>query len=151
MRNRDVVVSFNSDSSELARRLNLEAAKAVKYGGTPEAEALKFVTLNPAVQLGIDDQVGSLEVGKDGDFVIWSGDPLSSYSICEQTWIEGRRYFDRQRDLDLRDDMLQERQRLVDKARDAAEKGGGGGSNWEPSYFEHNHDASCHGEGEVQP
>jgi len=89
MRDRGVVVSFNSDSAELARRLNLEAAKAVKYGDVPPADALAFVTINSAKQLGIDKRVGSLEPGKDGDFVVWSGDPLSTYSFAEQTWIEG--------------------------------------------------------------
>ena len=88
MHDADVVVSFNSDSDELARRLNTEAAKAVKYGGVTQEEALKFVTLNPAKQLRIDKRVGSLEPGKDADFVIWSGNPLSTYSICEQTWID---------------------------------------------------------------
>ncbi|NOZ75139.1 MAG: amidohydrolase family protein [FCB group bacterium] len=88
-----VNVSFNSDSNELARRLNLEAAKAVKYGGLSETEALNLVTINPARQLGIDQWVGSLETGKDGDFVVWSGSPLSTYTVCEQTWIEGRQYY----------------------------------------------------------
>jgi imidazolonepropionase-like amidohydrolase len=153
MHDRDVLVSFNSDSSELARRMNLEAAKAVKYGGTSETEALKFVTLNPAMQLGIDDRVGSLEAGKDGDFVIWSGHPLSTYTVCEQTWIDGRRYFDRQRDLELRDDMLAERERLLAKAREAAEKGGASGGSWSPSYLEDNgNETSCrHDHDEVQP
>src|SRR5207253_11113341 len=72
MHDRGVVVSFNSDSSDLARRLYLEAAKAVKYGGASEVEALKFVTLNPAKQLHIDKWVGSLEPGKDADFGVWS-------------------------------------------------------------------------------
>lgn len=89
-----LLVSYNSDDTELARRMNLEAAKAVKYGGVPPVEALKFVTINPAVQLGIDHRTGSLEEGKDADFVVWSGSPLSTYSVCEQTWIDGRRYFD---------------------------------------------------------
>ncbi|RMF06715.1 MAG: N-acetylglucosamine-6-phosphate deacetylase, partial [Candidatus Neomarinimicrobiota bacterium] len=109
-----VNVSFNSDSNELARRLNLEAAKAIKYGGLPETEALNLVTINPARQLGIDRWVGSLEVGKDADFVIWSGPPLSTYSVCEQTWIEGRRYFsleDKERALEedqaLRQSLIQ--------------------------------------------
>ena len=82
-----VLVSFNSDSGELARRLNTEAAKAAKYGPMTKEDALRFVTINPAIQLGIDNKVGSLESGKDADFVIWNGDPLSMYSICEQTWI----------------------------------------------------------------
>ena len=88
-----VVTSFNSDDAELARRMNTEAAKAVKYGGVPEEQAILFVTLNPAKQLRIDNRVGSLEPGKDADFVIWSGHPLSTYSRAEQTWIEGVRYF----------------------------------------------------------
>src|SRR5205085_8114938 len=95
MRERGVVVSFNSDSSELARRLYSEAAKAVKYGGTPETEALKFVTLNPAKQLRIDKYVGSLEPGKDADFVVWSKSPLDAGTVCLQTWIDGKKYFDR--------------------------------------------------------
>lgn len=114
MTNAGVTVSFNSDSDELARRMNLEAAKAVKYGGLDEAEALKMVTINPAKQLKIDRYVGSLEVGKDADFTIWSGHPLSSYTICEQTWIEGKQYFSleqdqyfRQRDAKLRNDLIQ--------------------------------------------
>ncbi|MCM3876973.1 MAG: amidohydrolase family protein, partial [Thermoanaerobaculia bacterium] len=99
MRERGVLVSFNSDSDELARRMNVEAAKAVKYGGVPREEALKFLTLNPAKQLKLDKRIGSLETGKDGDFAIWSGDPLDPTSRCDETWIEGRRYFDRAADL----------------------------------------------------
>jgi imidazolonepropionase-like amidohydrolase len=90
MRERGVLVSFNSDSDELARRLNWEAAKAVKYGGVPPADALAFVTINPARQLGIEKRVGSLEAGKDADFVLWGGDPLATSTIALQTWIEGR-------------------------------------------------------------
>lgn len=115
MRDAGVTVSFNSDSAELARRLNQEAAKAVKYGGVPEEEALKFVTLNPAKQLGIDNRVGSLEPGKDADFVIWSGHPLSPYSRCEQTWLDGRKYFDIETDLDVRQQITRERVRLIQK------------------------------------
>jgi N-acetylglucosamine-6-phosphate deacetylase len=108
-----VNVSFNSDSNELARRLNTEAAKAVKYGALPPAEALRFVTLNPAVQLGIADRTGSLEVGKDADFVIWSGDPLSSTSRCEATYIDGTPYFTIARDRELRAEAAAEKQRLL--------------------------------------
>ncbi|MFQ5824784.1 MAG: amidohydrolase family protein [bacterium] len=115
MHNAGVVVSFNSDSDELARRLNLEAAKAVKYGGMSEEEALKFVTLNPAKQLRIDHRVGSLEPGKDADFVIWSGHPLSTYTMCEQTWIDGRKYFDREEDLAKRKQVEAERARIIQK------------------------------------
>ena len=97
-----VVVSFNSDDRELARHLNHEAAKAVKYGGVSKEEALKFVTLNPAKQLRIDQWVGSIEVGKHADLVVWSGDPLQITSRCEQTWIEGVRYFDTEEDTERR-------------------------------------------------
>ncbi|MCP4849622.1 MAG: amidohydrolase family protein [Verrucomicrobiaceae bacterium] len=111
-----VVTSFNSDNSELACRMNTEAAKAVKYGGVSEEEALKFVTLNPAKQLRIDKRVGSLEAGKDADFVIWSGHPLSTYSRAEQTWIDGRRYFDLETDARLRQQVRKDRGRLVARA-----------------------------------
>src|SRR5690606_38189441 len=94
-----VVVSFNSDDLELARHLNHEAAKAVKYGGVKPEEALKFVTLNPAKQLRIDAHVGSLVKGKHADIVVWSGPPLAITARCEQTWIDGRKYFDREADL----------------------------------------------------
>jgi len=114
MANVGVNVSFNSDSDELARRMNLEAAKAVKYGGLSEEDALKFVTINPAKQLKIDKYVGSLEIGKDADFAIWSGNPLSNYTICEETWVDGKQYFSqkrdryfRERDKKLRNDLVQ--------------------------------------------
>ena len=116
MHDAGVVVSFNSDSGELARRLNTEAGKAYKYGKVPPAEALKFVTLNPAIQLGIEDRVGSLEVGKDGDVAIWSGDPLSYRSKCEATYIDGRAYFTLEQDRELRAEARSERQRLLQKA-----------------------------------
>jgi N-acetylglucosamine-6-phosphate deacetylase len=115
MRDVGVLVSFNSDSDELARRMNCEASKAVRYGGTPPAEALKFVTINPARQLRIDHRTGSLEKGKDADFVIWSGDPLSTYSRCEQTWIDGACMFSLEKDAELRKTIAGERQRLIQK------------------------------------
>lgn len=142
-----VVTSFNSDSDELARRMNLEAAKAVKYGGTPPEEALKFVTLNPAKQLRIDKRVGSLEPGKDADFVVWSGDPLSTLSICEQTWIDGRRYFDRNEDRAMNHEVARQRAVLVQKALEAP-KGGSdekkGGRGWR--YEDESDHYSCHDE-----
>ena len=94
-----IVVSFNSDDAELGRHLNHEAAKAVKYGGVPPEEALKFVTLNPAKQLRIDRWVGSLEAGKHADFVVWSGDPLV------------RRHVALRADLDRRPQVLRPRRR----------------------------------------
>ena len=117
MRERGVVVSFNSDSDELARRLNWEAAKAVRYGGVPPTEALAFVTINSARQLGIDKRVGSLEAGKDADLVVWSGDPLSSETIALETWIEGKKYFDRAADLSRRAELEKERVELVERAK----------------------------------
>ena len=126
MYNAGVLVTFNSDSGELARRLNTEAAKAVKYGGVDQVEALKFVTLNAAKQLRVDDQVGSLEPGKDADFVIWNGHPLSTYTLCEQTWIEGRKYFDIDEDQKMRQQVKRERTLLIQKLlkpKDKAPKG----------------------------
>jgi imidazolonepropionase-like amidohydrolase len=95
--------------------MNFEAAKAVKYGSVTEEEALKFVTLNPAKQLKIDHLVGSLEKGKDGDFVIWSGHPFSTYTKCEQTWIDGRKYFDIDKDRLMQEQVKTERVRLIQK------------------------------------
>jgi imidazolonepropionase-like amidohydrolase len=115
MHNQGIVVSYNSDSSELARRMNTEASKAVKWGNVPPEEALKFITLNAAKQLFIDHRVGSLEEGKDADFVLWSGPPLSTYSVCEQTWIDGRKYFDIQEDKERRIQIARERNTLVQK------------------------------------
>jgi len=117
MRERGVSVSFNSDSAELARRMNLEAAKAIKWGSVPPEQALGFVTLNAAEQLGIDDRVGSLAPGKDADFVIWSADPLSVYSVVEQTWVDGVREFDRATDLALREQVEREREELIRRVR----------------------------------
>jgi N-acetylglucosamine-6-phosphate deacetylase len=137
MWDRGVNTGFNSDNSELARRLNTEAGKAVKYGGVPPEEAIKFVTLNPARSLRIDARVGSLEPGKDADFAIWSGSPLSPYSACEQTWIEGRKYFDRAADLAGRELLAKERSTLLSRAKDAKKDGGaGGGGHWPPRYLE---------------
>jgi imidazolonepropionase-like amidohydrolase len=107
-----VVVSINSDSDERMRRLNLDAAKVMKYGGVPEEEALKMVTLNPAKQLGIDKRTGSIEVGKDGDLAIWTAHPFSSFSRVDMTIIEGEVYFDRAKDLQMREQLAKERETL---------------------------------------
>ncbi len=120
MHQRGVLVSFNSDSSDHARRLNFEAAKAVKYGGTPEPDALRFVTTNPARQLRIDHRVGALAPGLDADFVLWSGNPLDSSSTCLETWIEGARYFSRAREAARVADLREEHAALVAKARKAS-------------------------------
>ena len=116
-----VLTSVNSDSDELARRLNLDAAKAIKYGGLSEEEAMKLCTLNPATQLRLDKRIGSIDVGKDADLVIWNGHPLSTYSRVETTFVEGQAVFDRQRDLQLRKDLAKEKaDRLKKDADDEA-------------------------------
>tara|TARA_B100001113_G_scaffold134935_1_gene110803 strand:- start:17 stop:703 length:687 start_codon:yes stop_codon:yes gene_type:complete len=94
MHNAGVTVAYNSDSAEMSRRLNQEAAKAIKYGGVSEEEAWKFVTLNPAILLGIEDKVGSIKAGKIADLVLWSGHPMSIYSQVEKTMIEGAFYYE---------------------------------------------------------
>ncbi len=107
-----VNVSINSDSDERMRRLNIDAAKVMKYGGVPEEDALKMITINPAKQLGIDKRTGSIEVGKDGDIAIWTGHPFSTFSRVEMTLIEGETYFDRTKDAEMRTDMAKEREAL---------------------------------------
>lgn len=110
-----VNVAINSDDAEMARRLNQEAAKCVKYGGLTETEALKLVTLNPAKMLHIDDKVGSIKVGKVADLVLWTDNPLSIYAKVEKTIIDGQIYFDREEDAKLRDSIRIEKARLVAK------------------------------------
>ena len=90
-----VRVAIKSDSEDYTRRLNQEAAKTMRYGGATEEEALKMITLNAAWIIGIDDRVGSIEVGKDADLVIWDGYPLSSTGVPEKVLIDGDVYFDR--------------------------------------------------------
>lgn len=115
-----LLTSFNSDSDDLARRMNVEAGKALRYARasgidmTPQ-DALNFVTMNPARQLMIDRRVGSIEPGKDADLAVWSGDPLSSMSRCEQTFVDGRQLFSLEQDQAHRDRMQAERARLVAK------------------------------------
>jgi imidazolonepropionase-like amidohydrolase len=100
MMKKGVVVSINSDDAEQARRLNMEAAKAVRYGGATDDEALAMVTINPAKQLKIDARVGSIEAGKDADVVIWNHHPLSTAAIVERSYIDGIAYYDRAKDLE---------------------------------------------------
>ena len=118
-------VSFNSDDAEMARRLNQEAAKAVKYGGVKEEDAWKFVTLNPAKMLHIDSRVGSILVGKDADLVLWNESPLSIYAFPIQTYVDGIKYFDKEIDAELRKQVTVERQRLMQKMSEAKSKGEG--------------------------
>ena len=123
MHEQGVVVAYNSDDAEMGRRLNQEAAKAVKYGGLSEEEALKFVTLNPAKLLHLDNRMGSIKVGKDADLVIWSDHPLSVYAIAEKTFVDGICYYDVKRDKQLRLDNTKERQRIIAKMIKAKKSG----------------------------
>ena len=107
-----VLTTINSDSDERVRRLNIDAAKLMRYGGLTEEEALKTITLNGAQQLGVQDRVGSIEVGKDADVAIWNAHPLSVYANVDRTYIEGEVFFDRQRDLADREAKARERQQL---------------------------------------
>src|SRR5258706_7575001 len=122
MENAGIVTSVNSDSDELARRLNFDAAKAMKYGGLSEEEALKLCTINPAKQLRLDHRMGSVEVGKDGDLVIWNGHPFSTYSRVDTTLIEGDVYFDRAKDLAMRQELAKEKRERLKKEADEEAK-----------------------------
>jgi imidazolonepropionase-like amidohydrolase len=123
MASRGVNVSVNSDSDERARRLYLEAAKGMKYGGMTEEAALRMVTLNPAIQLGIDKRTGSIDVGKDADLVIFSQHPFSVYTVPEMTIIEGEVYFDRQKDLQQREALRREKEELIKAERQRRQTG----------------------------
>lgn len=116
-------VGFNSDDAEMARRLNQEAAKAIKYGSISEEDALKFVTLNPAKMLKLDHKIGSIKVGKDADLVIWNGHPLSVASRAEKTIIDGVVYFDRELNNKSADDVRAERNRIILKMQTAQKSG----------------------------
>ncbi|MFS4448875.1 amidohydrolase family protein [Maribacter sp. 2307UL18-2] len=119
-----VTVAINSDDAEMARRLNQEAGKTVKYGGVSEEDAWKMVTINPAKLLHIDDRVGSIKEGKDADLVLWSDHPLSVYAKSEKTIIEGVTYFDLKKDQQMREAIKKERSQLIDMM--LKEKAGGG-------------------------
>jgi adenine deaminase len=108
-------VAINSDDAEMARRLNQEAAKIVKYGGVTEVEALEMVTINPAKMLHVEDKVGSLKVGKDGDVVLWTDNPLSIYAKSLYTIVDGTIYFDREKDEQKQKWVDAERNRLIKK------------------------------------
>lgn len=117
MHEQGVITAFNSDDAEMARRLNQEAAKAVRYGGVSEEEALKFVTLNPARLLHIDDRVGSIKPGMDADLVIWSDHPLSVYARAQATFVDGIKMVDEEMNRQARLDIQKERQRLLNKMK----------------------------------
>ena len=114
MHENGVLTGFNSDDAEMGRRLNQEAAKAVKYGGVSEEEAWKFVTLNPAKMLHLDDRLGSILEGKDADIVLWTDNPLSIYAKVQETYIDGIKYFDADRNNSLKKRNNRERERIVD-------------------------------------
>ncbi len=108
-------VAINSDDAEMARRLNQEAAKSIKYGGMSEEDALKMVTINPAKMLHVDEKVGSIATGKDADLVLWSDNPLSIYARAEKTIVDGTVYFDRQKDAAQQKKNTEERNRIIQK------------------------------------
>lgn len=121
MTERGVVVSINSDSAEEHRHLNQEAAKTMRYGGLTEEQALALITINPARQLRIDGRVGSIEVGKDADLVLYDRHPLSVYAVPQKVFVDGVLTFDREQDLARRAELSAERQRLWEKTKKAAE------------------------------
>jgi adenine deaminase len=142
MKNVGVNVAINSDDAEMARRLNQEAAKSIKYGGMSEEDALKMVTLNPAIMLHVDKQVGSIKVGKDADVVLWSDNPVSIYAKSLYTIVDGVVYFDREKDAQMRKQQAAERNRLVQKMLN--EKKGGGPTGPASASMEIMHSCSDH-------
>ena len=123
MHSQGVLTAINSDDAEMSRRLNQEAAKALKYGNVSEEDAWKFVTLNPAKLLHIDDRTGSIKTGKDADLVLWSENPLSVTATAEMTMIDGIVFFDKERDLRFRESIKKERQQLINEMIAAKNKG----------------------------
>ncbi len=115
MQRAGVNVAINSDDAEMARRLNQEAAKSIKYAGMSEEDAFKMVTLNPAKMLHVDSKVGSIKTGKDADLVLWTDNPLSIYAKAATTIVDGIVYFDRDKDMLLRKKIKDERNRLIQK------------------------------------
>lgn len=115
MHHEGVLTAFNSDDAEMGRRLNQEAAKAVKYGGVSEEEALKFVTLNPAKMLHLDDRMGSIKIGKDACIVLWNDHPLSVYATVSKTIIDGAIYFDSEWDKLLAQKNKEEKAAIINK------------------------------------
>jgi adenine deaminase len=118
-----VTTSVNSDDAEMARRLNQEAAKSLKYGGMSETEALKMATLNPAKMLRLDDRIGSVKIGKEADIVLWNEHPLSVYALAEKTFVDGMLLFDREEDAKMRIEVQNERNRLIQKMLNAEKSG----------------------------
>jgi cytosine/adenosine deaminase-related metal-dependent hydrolase len=107
-----VVTSLHSDDNEISTRMNWEAGKLLR-SGVNEIDALNTVTINAAKAIAIDKRIGSLEAGKDADFVIWNGNPLSQFTKAEQTWVDGRKYFSIDEDKVLRADITKQRAQLI--------------------------------------
>jgi imidazolonepropionase-like amidohydrolase len=118
-----VTVAINSDDAEMARRLNQEAAKSIKYADMGELEAIKMVTINPAKLLHLDSRMGSIKVGKDADLVLWNDHPLSIYAKPEKTMVDGIVYFDIEKDAQMRDAIQDERARIIAKMKSAKASG----------------------------
>ena len=118
-----VLTAINSDDAEMGRRLNQEAAKSVKYAGISEEDALKMVTLNPARMLHLDNQMGSIKVGKSADIVLWTDHPLSVYAKPEKTIIDGKVYFDLEKDAANNKELAADRARLIQKLKNAKKSG----------------------------
>ena len=131
-----VVTSINSDSREMARRLNQEAGKSIKYGNISEVEAMKLVTLNPAKLLNLDHRMGSIKVGKDADLVLWNEHPLSIYSKPLKTIVDGKIYFDIEEDEILREEIKRERARIISKMKNSNTPMGGRRKPIKTAHFE---------------
>ncbi len=110
-----ITTAINSDSSEMSRRLNQEAAKSIKYGGLSEEEALKLVTLNPAKLLHLDENMGSIKVGKDADVVVWTDNPMSIYAKADKTFVDGKLLFDRDKQAEIESLIVENRNRIINK------------------------------------
>ena len=131
-----VVTAINSDNREMARRLNQEAGKTIKYGNMSEVEAMKLVTLNPAKLLNLDHRMGSIKVGKDADLVLWNEHPLSIYSKPLKTLVDGKIYFDIEEDEILREEIKRERARIISKMKNSNTPIGGRRKPIKTAHFE---------------
>ena len=131
-----VVTAINSDNREMARRLNQEAGKTIKYGNLSEVEAMKLVTLNPAKLLNLDHRMGSIKVGKDADLVLWNEHPLSIYSKPLKTLVDGKIYFDIEEDEILREEIKRERARIISKMKNSNTPIGGRRKPIKTAHFE---------------
>lgn len=120
--------TINSDSDERIRRLNVDAAKMMKYGGLTEEEALATITINGAWQVGLDARTGSIEVGKDADLGIWNAHPFSVYARVERTIVDGEVFFDRAADAAMNAARAAERAQLMQAEENRPPARGGPGA-----------------------